>query len=150
MRFRTHLAFGFLLFFIIDYYLSFNNKLVGAVLVLFFSILPDLDLHTSYIGNRVKVFSYFFEIVLKHRGLLHSLWIPIILYLLLLNTGYEYTVLGYAGHLFLDALNKKGLRLFWPFYNIKGWFRTGGIVDIGLFCASLVLDVMFLVPYILS
>jgi inner membrane protein len=147
MRFKTHLVFGILLYLIFDLYLDFDKKIIYFVLILFFSILPDLDLHTSYIGKRLKGLSHFFEIVLGHRELLHSIWIALFLYLFLDQWGYGIAVVGYIGHLGLDIITKKGVKLFWPYVKMKGYAVTGKFTDNMLFFLFLGAD-LFAVLYL--
>jgi len=146
MKFKTHLAFTFLLFFVIDYLVGLT-VLEGALLFIL-SFIPDIDLHTSYIGKRTRPLSNIIQLLFQHRGFFHSLWIPIIFYLVLSPYGLELAVFGYLGHLLLDLLNPKGLCIFWPFFRIKGFIR-GEIADFVLFLVFLVFDLMFILIKIL-
>ena len=149
MRFRTHVMLGISLFLILDLFYGIKNKIVVFVLILLFSVLPDIDLHTSYIGKKVKGFSYLFEFVLKHRGFIHSVWIPILLFTWLEQYGLGIAVAGYLSHLGLDLLTSKGIKLFWPWLKIKGPFVTGKLVDNMLFFMLLGLN-LFLIIYALD
>ena len=135
MRSSTHLAFGLFLYLV----MIRGFDIVMLILFLFFSILPDIDLHSSYISKHVKYLSYFFEVVLKHRGFIHSLWFVALLWVLLGE--YRLAVIGYLGHLFLDILNKKGLCLFWPFVKVKGFCNSGKLFDKLLFYGLLSADI---------
>lgn len=149
MRFRTHIVFGVFLFFVLGFYVDYSKPLIILILVLLMSIMPDIDLHTSYIGKQIKIFSYLFEVVLKHRGILHSLWICFIIWLVLDTFGFGIAIVGYLGHLFLDMFNKKGLRLIWPFLKIRGPFVTGRLFDNLIFYCLLGID-LFLVLILYS
>ena len=133
MRFDTHIAFGVLLFLITDYYLSLDNKVVYLGLFVLLSLLPDIDKHTSFLGKKMKIISFIFEKMFKHRGIFHSLWVSIVLYIVLARFGYGLAAIGYLGHVVLDMLNKKGVRLLWPFIRVKGLFLYGKIGDTVLF-----------------
>ena len=70
--------------------------------------------HLPFIRNTLKFF-------VKHRGIMHTLAAPLLLYLgytLILNTTVRFGLLamaaGYISHLFLDCLTKRGCPLFWP------------------------------------
>jgi len=151
MRYRTHLAFSiliFLLYYNINHMSSVSKSLAVLILMILFSSLPDIDLHTSWLGKKIKPLSYIFEVVLKHRGFMHSLWLPIIGYYLL-PSHLEVAVLGYVSHISLDILTTKGLKLFWPFFKVEGYFRTGGLVDNLLFYLTSSLDVFLVAAVII-
>lgn len=96
------------------------------------SVFPDIDHPNSYIGRKFRITSFIVSKVAGHRGATHS---PLILFLLcgllmflsknIIPTEYiyyAYLAIGgfFAGtmsHVFLDALNKKGIPLFYPFSN---------------------------------
>ena len=148
MRFRSHLVFGIFLYFVSDFYFEFNDKIILFLLFLVMSIFADIDIHTSFIGHKFKIVSYFTEFIFQHRGIMHSLWVAVVFYLLLKPLGYGIAVIGYIGHLFLDALNKQGVRLFWPFFRVRGVFACGKIVDAIIFIIFLGLDLFFITTWV--
>jgi len=140
MKFNTHFSFGILVAFFTIYFLKPEHSIILFFLIALFSILPDIDLHTSYIGKKVKIFSFTFEFMLGHRGIFHSLWVPILLYVVLAKFGLELAVIGYLSHLLLDMFNRKGIKLFWPILGLHGDYLTGGLVDSLLFYVFFVAD----------
>jgi inner membrane protein len=144
MKFRTHLSFGILIFFIIDYLIGFDYKIISFILVVFFSVLPDIDLHSSWIGKKLKPISRSFELMLGHRCIIHSLWIVILLYFFLVKFKLELTIVGYISHLFLDMFTREGIKLFWPFVGLKGDYVSGKIVDNILFFCFFIIDLVII------
>jgi membrane-bound metal-dependent hydrolase YbcI (DUF457 family) len=133
---------GILLYYIIDHYFVLKNKIIVLCLMMLFSVLADIDLHSSYIGKKIKVFSFIFEVVLGHRGIMHSLWIAMLFFIILYINGYGIIIISFVSHLTLDMLNKKGICLFWPFLKIKGWFISGHLFDNILFYSLFTLDLL--------
>lgn len=147
---RTHLAFGILIYLISINFLNINNKLLFFIAILFFSIFADIDYHNSKISRKTRPFSYLINVISKHRGIFHTIYIPILLYLLftLINTDIaNATLLGYISHIALDSLNISGTRLFYPLHNkkIKGVIKTGSFLEnllfifIVIFCIALLI-----------
>jgi membrane-bound metal-dependent hydrolase YbcI (DUF457 family) len=133
MKFRTHLISGVFCYLFSDQYLHFKNPVVILGLFLLLSIIPDIDLHSSYIGKQIPGFSFVFEVLLGHRGIVHSMWPVFILFPLLYPYGFAITISAFIVHLFLDTMTKKGIAWLWPFLRIKGPFETGRIMDSFLF-----------------
>ena len=143
MMFKTHLAFGFLvgLFSISHFHPS--NQILFLVLVVFASILPDIDHPKSKLGKYFKPIGFLFE----HRGFFHSLFvlpvIALLLYLLTKNFVYCLPILiGYSSHLITDMLTKEGIMPFHPLSRkaIRGFMYTGKGAEYILFIVLLVLD----------
>lgn len=104
------------------------SGLVGA------TIADVIDLKTPLISR-----------LFKHRGIIHSIWIPLGLYVLdyfvnfptILKMPIIFFNLGYISHLFLDSLTPTGIMPFTPFCNVKSlpyslriiktnsWLETG-------------------------
>ena len=131
MLYYTHLAFGFLLGLSGIRYFNIQNQILFIILVLFAALLPDIDSPNSKLGSKIKVISLFF----KHRGILHSLLILPLIYLVLFYFDYSRFALplliGYLSHLIGDSITKEGIMLFSPFskFKIKGFIKTGGITE---------------------
>jgi membrane-bound metal-dependent hydrolase YbcI (DUF457 family) len=106
---------------------------------LLFSILPDIDLYKSKLGKKIPVISIPLNLI-GHRGIMHSFTIPFILSVLFFYIDINAAMgifIGYSSHLFLDMLNYKGLKPFWPLpWKIKGFCKSGGIVDWVIFVLS--------------
>lgn len=123
---------------------SFALYLSGASLG---AILPDVDTRTSTISKKHKVGSFFIRLFLTHRGFTHSL-LAFVLYSLLaitltyiapipLNLDKAFiigSIVGYGSHILLDALNPKGVPLFYPYKKMfrVGNIETGGLLEIGV------------------
>lgn len=150
----THERFGILAPLLIMlfgyYYFDERITLVNAILLLIFSFLgstfPDIDQRESTSGRRFFLLSICFafwrfiartlklkniERMFGHRGITHSLIIPLILYCIyfLLNDTFHfyYSInymvngffLGIGTHLLLDMFNPSGIPVFAPFSYIK-------------------------------
>ena len=147
---RTHLAFS--AFFAI-YFLPFvNSKIAFLIMVLIGTIIPDIDLMHSYVGNR-----WYFRPIqwfVKHRGIIHSitfaLVITIVLAMYLPVLAFCF-FLGYIGHLIGDAITIEGIRPFWPSKSESlGRMRVGGIGEKALFYVLVLIDVLMVVRLFLK
>jgi len=134
MLFRTHFVFGLLFALLALYFINPINKYIFIMIVVLSSLLPDLDHKESFINNKLKIFKSFSYFV-KHRGILHSIWIPLALWLLLdfgFNSRYGSAVfIGYLSHLFSDGLTKAGINIVHPLkqLRIQGFIETGSILE---------------------
>lgn len=114
MNRKTHVVFAIALLSYTDVFSRVEFPLY-AVIAAFISILPDMDL--KY----------------KHRKLLHNVFVPLMLSLLLyalystiqLQLDSQYFIyvnkavwIGWLSHLFLDILTMKGVYLFYPLLDI--------------------------------
>lgn len=111
-------------------------------------LIPDLDHGKSTITKKTGIIGFFFSRAFKHRGVLHTpivylllcgilvkmlpsaVWLHYLLYGLLC---------GELSHLFLDMLNPSGIPLLWPITRRKISLlpiQTGGKADylIGKLC----------------
>ena len=150
MLFRTHIVFSLAVYFGLSYFLEM------PVFVLFFVLLAtvfvDVDIKNSRFGNH-----WFFrplQFLTRHRGVLHSLVAGLSLSLIIgsvsLWAGFGFFV-GYASHLFLDCLTKGGVRLFWPLkFKIKGFVRSGKIVEQVVFVVLLLGDIGLVILYYIN
>ena len=113
---------------------AFPLMCIGAAAAL----LPDVDHHASIIGRRVMIGALIFH----HRGFTHSAAALVLIVAACWSWQQPAPLavaVGYASHLFLDALNPQGIPLFWPLrWRWRGLFITSGLIDhlIG-FCAGL-------------
>jgi len=142
MLFRTHLAFGLLSGLLFVKWL--NISYFWLILVMFFSVFVDIDEYKSKVGKKVIFLSFVIKLLFKHRGLIHSLILPLIIFGFLWF--FDYFILGlsiligYGSHLLLDILNISGIRLFYPISNfkVKGFVKTGSMLENILFVLILV------------
>lgn len=110
--------------------------LIGVPLILcsiFASLLPDLDHPGSILGKKVRFISCPLSRLFGHRGFIHSPLLCLAIGVLMhsfypsIPSNFQPTYLGmslgitigFASHLFLDALTKTGVPLFSPISNKK-------------------------------
>ena len=138
MMTKTHLVFSFLLGLFL-YPLFSINKILFFAIILFCSILPDIDTARSKIGSSTKPFSSIINFLFSHRGFFHSIFPPLVLLGIFSYFGYFYIgivcFIGYMSHLAMDSLTKTGVMFFSPFHDfkIRGFFRVGGFFEYVLF-----------------
>ena len=150
MLFRTHIVFALAVWFLLNYFLVMPVWVLGFILLA--TAFVDIDAWNSKFGNR-----WFFrplQFFLKHRGVLHSLVFGLLLSLILgsvsLWGGFGFFV-GYVSHLFLDCWTRSGVVLFWPFrYRVRGFVKSGGIVEQVVFVLLLLGDVGLVVLYYIN
>ncbi|MCD6590125.1 metal-dependent hydrolase [Candidatus Woesearchaeota archaeon] len=117
--------------------LSFMAAILG-------SLLPDIDERNSFLGKK----SFIVARILGHRQITHSVFILIFLLfsLLFVSGGLRLLLLGflvgYASHIFLDALTVTGI----PFLGtrIHGWIKTSSIGELMIFLVLLVILILLL------
>lgn len=140
MQFWTHLSAG--IFAALVLFSFVHNPFLFGLIVIISSLLPDIDTPTSKLGrnNFSKTLTAFF----KHRGVIHSVFFMLLVYFFLLMFWHFAALpflVGYSVHLLLDLLTPRGLRLFWPFkFRIKGFVRSGGLLEVFVFVIFLILD----------
>jgi inner membrane protein len=151
MRYYTHLTFSFLVGILLIKYLSISNQILFIVLFMLFSLLPDIDEIKSKISQKVKPLSWLVNFFLGHRGLMHSIWISVILYLLLFLIRMDIAIavsFGYLSHLILDCFTVSGVRLLWPLKKrLKGFVKTGSLIEYLIFVGLLIVDVYLLLIF---
>jgi len=113
MWFYAHIAFAFLVsgFFVTKW------SPVLFLLVLLGAILPDLDYPYSFIGGLFPSVSKLLFKHFGHRGLLHSIYIPVTMifdYFFWHNHYYLVFCIAYTSHIIIDMLTKSGVRLLYP------------------------------------
>ncbi len=149
MRFYTHIAFNVLLYLLLRNYFDVNTYFLFFIF-LFFSLFPDIDEPKSFIGRKFGFLSLIFKKLFGHRGVFHSIFIPLILFFIfgvIFNFQIGLVIfIAYLGHLVMDALTKEGVNFLEPIttLRIKGFFRTGGVFEKVLF----VVLIIFIVIYI--
>ncbi|MGL4452734.1 MAG: metal-dependent hydrolase [Sarcina sp.] len=147
---NTHSSGGFLFallalnLFVSDYIKGHEPLYQLLLIVLFFhftnigSVFPDIDMKGSYIAKRYPFLAALFKKA-KHRGITHSFFFIVILYIIsltLIFISHKNIVviaicggflIGYISHLVLDMFTREGIELFFPFnFNFKIFnIRTG-------------------------
>jgi inner membrane protein len=153
MMYYTHLAFGVLVSLLSLTFFNIKNKIIFIVLVIFFSIFPDIDEERSWIGRKNKLISKIVNLIFGHRGFFHSIYIPILLFLILLAINIESGLavfMGYLSHIFVDALTKSGIRPYYPIINTKihGFIKTNSFSEKILFLIIVFADLYISLNYI--
>lgn len=129
MNKTTHLLGALLGALLVVLYFPPPNIFIFIFSVSLATYIVDIDTTKSTLGRKILPLSWILELFTKHRGIVHSVWIPLILYLPIkqfsVNAAYGFS-LGYVIHLILDSLTVQGITPFYPLKNrIKGPFRTG-------------------------
>lgn len=121
------------------YYYIFNFEMILtfslSFLTAFLSFLPDIDLKIIFKidqFNRDTFFVFFpitflLKLIFKHRGITHSLWIPMVLFFIgefLLNDifslVFRVVYLALFLHIIEDSFTISGVEIFYPFsFNFK-------------------------------
>jgi inner membrane protein len=107
--------------------LSRHEQLIYYMLVLFGSVLPDIDEPGSYIGRKIPIFSNVLAIFIKHRGITHFFIIPLLLLTVsyfekdpIVKLVFFSLGVGVFAHTAGDMLTKGGIRgYFFPFFRGK-------------------------------
>jgi inner membrane protein len=142
MMFKTHLMVGILAGLLAIKVLTPHNQILFIVLVMFASLLPDIDHPDSKIGSKVKIVGFLFE----HRGFFHSLIATILFsvlaYSFLGMIGLQAVAIGYLSHLFADSLTREGIMFLYPLTKrrMNGIFKTGSIAEYVIFFVLVVLN----------
>ena len=151
--FKTHVLFGF---FIGALLFLINKSILFLLLIILGSIFPDVDEHKSFIGRRLPVISRILNFLFGHRGIFHTIFIGMIIFIgfylsgfLLLGLGF---FIGYLSHLLLDSLTLLGVKLFWPITNLqlRGFVRTGGFTEYLFFIILSISTVIMIFNYFLQ
>jgi len=134
MMYYTHLLFGLLVSLITIRLINIEEKLLFVSLVMLFSLLPDIDETRSRIGRKSKIISKIINLLFGHRKFIHTIWIPILLFILFNLVNFEVALailIGYLSHLFMDAITKKGIMPLYPLLRkrINGPFRTNSLTE---------------------
>ncbi len=95
--------------------ISLNSHFKIALLI-FFAVIPDIDIPSSWIGKVFFPFSRYLYSKFGHRNVTHSLIFMILLTSpIAINFSlYKISILGYGIHLLTDMLTYTGIPLFYP------------------------------------
>lgn len=114
---KTHITSGIALSLLVC------NDFISFILLIIGSILPDIDHNHSTLGKVIPIIPK----MLKHRGIMHSIWIPLIL--LFINKPLCY---GYFLHLAFDLITKNGIKPLNPLFGFTikiPIVKTGGLLE---------------------
>jgi inner membrane protein len=135
MHARTHLLIA--MFFGYFYLRLFPDmliveKFIFSIFIITTSLLPDIDSPTSTLGRKHR----FIANITTHRGIFHSIWIPLVAVTLafvypVLKGPLMGTFIGYTAHLFADMLTVEGIKPFYPLSKekVQGPLKTGSILE---------------------
>ena len=140
MLFRTHFSAAILTALWIEPAgLSSQHRVIYFFLVVLGALLPDLDHPNSTIGRVFPATSWITNRLFKHRGIVHSIYIPPILWWIAVRYVSSFAglaiLIGMISHLACDCLTKEGIRFFYPLstWHLKGFVKTGGLIEKILF-----------------
>jgi inner membrane protein len=154
MEFKTHLALAFLIAIL---YLSFSkniNQYIFFPIVLFFSLLPDMDHSKSYISRKFPIISAPIHFFFKHRGFFHSIFPALVLFIIFyyfIYTSLAFGILiGYLAHLIGDSMTKQGVNFLNPFSTLvlRGPIETGSFTEFIVFIALVAIDGFLVINWI--
>ena len=150
MLFKTHLAFGLLVGLFVLQYISVPDKYIFLLLVVFASLIPDIDQPNSKISHKIPVIPKILSIFSKHRGIFHSVFIAVLFALFVSYFSRSYGIalfLGYTSHLLIDGFTKQGVNLLHPIskLRISGPIETGKIWELVLLVVIIIGIVLSLV-----
>jgi len=144
MKNQTHLLFA-ILFGIVyfEHFYAPNQKtaIIFSVGLLIGYLLPDIDEPKSTLSQKIPIIPSIISLFTKHRGIFHTLWIPILFYgasfIFPLPFFFTGLAIGYVSHLTADMLTVSGIRPFYPLtrLKIKGRVKTGSFLEKILFLA---------------
>lgn len=150
MLFRTHLAFSFLIALYLIDFLKVKNQILFMIILLFFSIFPDVDEKSSKIFKKLRPFSYL-AVLFGHRNIFHTVYFPIaialVFFIFNLNLLSIAVLIGYLLHLLLDLTTKQGIALFYPLSKkrIKGFIKVGSLLENIIFVVLIILIIFKLI-----
>ena len=153
MLFRTHFIFAILVYILFFKYLEISlfAKIIFGVFLFLATVFVDIDAKNSKIGNHcyLRPLQWF----ISHRGMVHSLLFAFVISLVIFffyeSAGIGFFV-GYLLHLLIDCLTPSGVSLFWPLssFKIKGFIKSGGILEQIIFVIVLFLNIFLVVKYL--
>ena len=145
MKGHTHLLFALLLGILyFDYFIGeigLALKIAFAAMLVIGALLPDIDQKESSASHKAPVLSGLVRLFSKHRGIMHSVWIPVIIFLVAKFIVVKYFnlpdlilmgfLIGYSSHLIGDAITVQGISPITPLHKFKlrGLMKTGGIAE---------------------
>ncbi|MBU0627687.1 MAG: metal-dependent hydrolase [Nanoarchaeota archaeon] len=131
---RTHLAFGFLIgLYLIDF-LNIKSQILFMLILLFFTIFPDIDESSSKISKKTRPFSFISNLT-GHRSIFHTIYFPVAIsltfFMFKLKELSIAALAGYLLHLVLDSTTKQGIMLFYPISKkrFNGFIKVGSLIE---------------------
>ncbi len=140
---RTHMAIGLLVALLVAPLFTTDQKTLFVGLVVFASLLPDID-HSGSKINRILPLTRYAARFFRHRGVFHSIFPP----LAVLGAAYYYDyfligqalAVGYISHLLSDGFTKLGVNYLYPIsqFRIMGFIEVGTIWEGIIFAGTVV------------
>mgnify|MGYP001571153876 FL=1 len=148
---RTHLVFALLIGLLTFKYFNLN-PILFIVITSLTSFLPDIDHPKSKIGRKIKILSYPINFIFGHRGFFHSIFVALVLSFAIwyfFGNYYIPFLIGFVSHLIGDALTIQGINFIYPLkeFRIKGFIKTGGLLETILFFILVFLSILQFVFY---
>lgn len=140
------MMFGFFVSLLAITYFHIADQILFVIITCFFSIFPDIDSPNSRIGKKAGIISDAINFLFDHRGLAHSVLIPLAISITLASLGMwvfgTAVLLGYGSHLLLDTLTNQGIMPLYPLMSksISGFFKSDGVMNHALFFVFLALS----------
>jgi inner membrane protein len=149
----THLAFGLLVALLGLSIFDIKYPPLFILVILLFSVFPDIDETKSKIGKKNKLLSGIINFIFGHRGLIHTIYIPLILFIIFYTLSKEIGIailFGYGSHLIIDSINKAGIIPLYPISSkkIRGFVKTGSFLEKIIFLVIIFVDLYLLLNYI--
>jgi len=133
MMFLSHVLFGILSGFFACEFLNCNNSFLFVLIATAASAIPDIDHLNSKISRKLPPFAVISNTLFGHRGFIHSVFPPLLLYFVLVKIDSliaAAVLVGYLSHIFLDATTTRGIRPFYPLrFKIKGFIKTNSFTE---------------------
>ncbi len=133
MMFFTHVLFGILLGYFASVFLGFGSSALFIAVAAAASALPDMDHLSSKMGRKLPPFSVIIHFLFSHRGFMHSLLAPLLLYFIISRLSQLIAAAvfaGYVSHLLLDATTTAGIKPLYPLqFKVKGIIRTNSFLE---------------------
>ena len=125
MKASTHIGFAGFLYLLLLTTAGVGLTVLNALAVSVASVLPDIDTGSSFVGRVLPPLTRFLERRFGHRTLTHSFPFAAFLFLLFLVpllAGIDLfacVLVGYVSHPLLDTCTPNGVRLFYPFSEVR-------------------------------
>lgn len=136
---KTHMAFGFLSALVFIPFIRTGNIFIFFALVLIGSLLPDIDNSNSKISNKILILPRILQLLTKHRGIFHSIFLAVIipgtLWYFISPIYGSALFIGYMSHLLIDGFTKVGINFLHPVANLhlSGFVETGTVAELVVF-----------------
>ena len=151
MQLKTHLAISiFVVLLFLPYISEDGNKIIFGFTAFIATFIPDVDIRFSKAGK--IPFTGILRFFTKHRGMIHSLTLCLIISVIL---AFFFPILafgffaGYSMHLIADCFTKMGIKPFWPLkFEAKGVITTGSKIEKIILFVFVVADLVLLIFYV--